>query len=546
VTELCSLMINLSPFIFIIAMLVCLSLLAGKIRTIPYPILLVLAGLVIGFIPGLPVIHLDPDVVLLLFLPPLLYRSACTTSWIDFKASIKPISRLAIGLVVFTTVAVAAATHYFIPAMGWAPCFVLGAIVSPPDAVAAASIIRSMGLNKRIATIIEGESLVNDASALVVYRYAVAAVVSSSFVLWKAGLQFLIVTAGGILIGVASGYLFCFILRKTRNNAMAQNSLSLLAPFITYPVAEHFEVSGVLAVVCAGLVTSWQSSYIFSYQGRTQSDAVWNMVTFLLNGVIFILIGLELSEIISNLQGFKLSALIFHGLMISLVAILVRLLFIAPAIFYPRLLGTKTHVAEQTFDWRNVLILSWAGMRGVVSIATAMALPFVNSAGKVFPNRNVILVLTFIILVVTLVGQGLSLPLLVRRLHVNATGKGRDNEEYQLRLLLLKSALDFINTHFSGKQVNKEVAEQVQQLYELRLAWLSGKYLSEKETAKQNPEGRTVLEQVIHAQLAATDFNRELLIKLYRDGIYSAETIRKLEKEMDLDELRLRSQLKLK
>ena len=539
-------MINLSPFIFIVAMLVCLSLLAGKIRTIPYPILLVLAGLAIGFIPGLPVIHMDPDVVLLLFLPPLLYRSACTTSWIDFKASIKPISRLAIGLVICTTVAVAAATHYFIPAVGWASCFVLGAIVSPPDAVAAASIVRSMGLNKRIATIIEGESLVNDASALVVYRYAVAAVVSSGFVLWKAGLQFLLVTAGGILIGVASGYLFCFILRKTRSNAMAQNSLSLLVPFITYPVAEHFDVSGVLAVVCAGLVTSWQSSYIFSYQGRMQSDAVWNMVSFLLNGVIFILIGLELSEIMSNLQGFKLSALIFHGLMISFVAILVRLLFIAPTIFYPRFLGTKLHIAEQTFSWKNVLILSWAGMRGVVSIATAMALPFVTNAGKAFPNRNVILVLTFIILVVTLVGQGLSLPLLVRRLHVNTTGKGRDNEEHQLRLLLLKSALDFINNHFSGSQANKEVAEQVQQLYELRLAWLSGKYFTEKGTEQRATEASTVLEQVIQAQLAATDFNRELLIKLYRDGAYSAETIRKLEKEMDLDELRLRSQLRLK
>lgn len=534
-------MIDLTPFIFIVSMLIGLSLLAGRVKGIPYPILLVLAGLAIGFIPGLPVVRLDPAVVLLIFLPPLLFRSSWNTSWVDFKTALRPISRLAIGLVIFTTLAVAIVTYYLIPGFGWGAAFILGAIVSPPDAVSAVSIIRGLGLQKRMVTIIEGESLVNDASALVIYRSAVAAVVSGSFIFWRAGLQFLMVTAGGILIGGLLGYACCLVLKKARNNPMAQNCLSLLTPFICYPVAERFGLSGVLAVVVAGLVISWRSPVVFSYQGRTQSNAVWNMITFLLNGVIFLLIGLELSEVIANLQGFKLSALLFHGLVISLAAIAIRFLFIMPAALFPGLLGGGKQ--ERVFTWKNTLVLSWAGMRGVVSLATALALPLATGAGSAFPHRNAILVLTFIIMVVTLVGQGLTLPLLIRRLDFSSV-KEQEDEEYELRLLVANHDIDFINSRFSGSETDGEVLDQVRRLYELRFNWLNGNYLKENKALKAAIKSGSVLENVIHAQLAVIEFNRELLVKFYRDGTYNAEVIRKLEREMDLDESRLRSQLK--
>ncbi|RKR80341.1 CPA1 family monovalent cation:H+ antiporter [Mucilaginibacter gracilis] len=532
-------MIDLSPFIFMVAMLIGLSLLAGKIRNIPYPILLVLAGVLVGFIPGLPVVRLDPAVVLLIFMPPLLFRSSWNTSWLDFKSAIRPISRLAIGLVICTTMTIAVVAHYLIPGFGWGAAFILGAVVSPPDAVSAVSLIRGLGLDKRIVTIIEGESLVNDASALVIYRSAVAAVVSGSFIFWKAGLQFLAVTVGGIVVGGLLGYGCCLILKKARSNPMAQNCLALLTPFICYLVAERFNMSGVLAVVVSGLVISWQSPRVFSYQGRTQSNVVWNMITFLLNGVIFLLIGLELSDVITNLQGFKLSSLLFHGLVISMAAIGIRFLFIMPASIFPRLRGKKQ---EQVFTWKNTLVLSWTGMRGVVSIATALALPLVTTSGTAFPHRNVILVLTFIIMVITLVGQGLTLPLLIKWLNFIPTNDQED-EELELRLLVIDQDIAFINSRISGIETDVQIVDQVRRLYELRFNWLKGNYLKENKALEAAISTGTVLERVIKAQLSVIEFNRELLVKFYRDGEYNADVIRKLEREMDLDESRLRSQL---
>ncbi|MFH6968847.1 Na+/H+ antiporter [Flavobacterium sp. FlaQc-28] len=537
-------MIDLAPIIFIVTTLIFLSAIAGRIKKIPYPILLVFAGLIIGFVPGVPLVSLDPEMVFLLFLPPLLYRAGWNTSWKDFQASIVPISRLAIGLVLFTTFSVAALAHYFIPGMSWPIAFVLGAIVSPPDAVSATSIISGMGLNRRIVTILEGESLVNDASALIVYRYAIAAVVSSSFVLWKAGLQFLIVASGGILIGFILGYLLCIILKRIKNNPTVETTLLLLVPFVSYPLAERFGVSGVLAVVSTGLVTSWRSSEVISYQGRTQSNAVWDMIVFLLNGIIFILIGLQLSEVVATIEGYKISELILYSLLISATAIVTRIVFIAPAIWFPSLLGNKIHKEEQTFSWKNVVVLSWAGMRGVLSLATAMALPLVMEDGTPLHQRNVILFITFGVILVTLVGQGLTLPILIKGLKIGSS-KEQEDEERKLRLMVANSSLDYINDTFKSKDPNEEVIQEIRKLYELRVGWLAGKDFQNRDINVQKQTGNSIfLEQVIKGQLAVTDFKRKLLLRLYRDGNYSVANIRKLEKEMDLDESRLRSQLK--
>lgn len=536
-------MIPLTSVIFMVATLTGLSVLAGRVKNVPYPVLLVLAGLVIGFIPGLPVMKLEPDMVFLLFLPPLLYRSAWNTSWRDFKASISPISRLAIGLVFLTTLAVGAVAHYTIPGMSWPLSFVLGAIISPPDAVAASGIVRGIGLNKRIVTILEGESLVNDASALIAYRYAVAAIVTSGFTIWKAGIQFLWVASGGILIGFVIGYILCFILKRIQGNPTVECILSLLTPFIAYPLAERFALSGVLAVVSAGLVTSWKSSEVLSYTGRTQANAVWDIVGFLLNGVIFVLIGSQLSGMMAVTEGYKVSVLVLHGLVISGVVILARLLFIAPAIFFPRLLGSRIHEKEGVFNWKNLLVLSWSGMRGVVSLATAMALPFTLGNARAFPQRDIILFITFIVILVTLLGQGLTLPWLIRLLHI-APGIEEENEERKLRLLVAKKALAYINNEFYGQGIDKQVSEEVRKLYELRISWINGKAFTSREGSEHglSPE-ETYLEKVVKAQLVLTGYKRQLLVKLYREGSYSAANIRRLEKELDMDESRLRSHL---
>ena len=316
-------MIELTPIIFIFVTLAIVSIASGRIA-IPYPILLILAGLLISFIPGLPQLALDPEIVFILFLPPILFRAAWDTSWKDFKRSITPISRLAIGLVFITTISVAVVAHYLIPGMSWPVAFVLGAIVSPPDAVSATSIIDGMGLPKNVVTILEGESLVNDASALIAYKYAIAAVVSSSFVFWQASLQFVVVSVGGTLIGIAMGYLFAFILKRIHNRPEVETMLSILVPFIVYPLAEKLETSGVLAVVCTGLVVSWRSPEIFSNRGRNLSNSVWDMMMFLFNGAVFLLIGFQLYNVVENTVEYKNIDLVKYGLILSVVVILDR------------------------------------------------------------------------------------------------------------------------------------------------------------------------------------------------------------------------------
>lgn len=507
--------------------------------------MLVFIGLLLGFIPGLPHIELQPEMVFLLFLPPLLFRAAWNSSWKDFKRSIRPISRLAVGLVLFTTLSVAVIAHYFIPGMSWPVAFILGAIVSPPDAVSATSIIKGVGLNKRIITILEGESLVNDASALIAYRYALAAAVSTGFVFWKAGLQFLLVVSGGVAIGFVLGYLLCIILKRIHNNSIVESSLLLLIPFVSYPIAENFQVSGVLAVVTTGLVTSWKSSEVLSYQGRTQSNSIWEMIVFLLNGIIFILIGLQLSELMDTTEGYSTSSLIQYGLIISLVTIVARFVFVIPAMWFPSLLETKLDKEQRkNFDWKNILVISWSGMRGVLSLATAMALPLTLDDGTPMHQRKVILFITFVVIVVTLVGQGLTLPLLIKVLKISSETDNVE-EEKKLRLLINSSALDFINDTFKNGKEDGDSINEVRKLYELRIAWLTGRDFREERHSSQNGmEDLSFLEQVIHVQLMVTEFKRKILLKLYREGSYASENIRKLEKEMDLDESRLRSQLK--
>jgi CPA1 family monovalent cation:H+ antiporter len=327
---------NFEIVIFIMTILIVLSTFTDKIK-LPYPILLVAVGLVIGFVPFLPNLALDPDIVFLIFLPPLLYDAAFKTSWLDFKKEIGTISTLAVTLVFFTTVSVAVAAHYFIPGFSWPLAFLLGAIISPPDAVAATSITKGLGLNRKVITIIEGESLVNDASALIAYRYALTAIMSGTFILWKAGLEFVLMAAGGIALGLGIGYIMVFAHKTIKDSPIVETSLSLLTPFLAYLLAERSHVSGVLTVVTAGLLISWRAREVFSFQTRLQTNAVWSTVIFLMNGIVFILIGLQLPEIIKSLDKSVLLQLAWHGLIISLVTIIIRILWVFGGAYHQRI-----------------------------------------------------------------------------------------------------------------------------------------------------------------------------------------------------------------
>src|SRR5512133_3679259 len=416
-----------------------LALLARRV-SLPYPILFVLGGLVLALIPGLPRIRLDPDLVFLFFLPPLLYPAALFTSWRDFRANIRPISLLAIGLVLLTTAAVAWLAHYYMD-LPLAAGFVLGAIISPPDAIAATAITDRLKVPRRIVTILEGESLVNDATALVAYRFAVLAVATGSFSLARASWQVVFVAVGGALTGMAVGWL-AEQFHKRVDDAPIEITVELLVPFAAYLLAERLGVSGVLAVVSAGLHMGIRAPALLNYKTRLQAGPVWTMLEFLLNGFVFILIGLQLPEVLKVLAGrsIPLPRLLWYAILISLAVIVLRILLVFPATYLPRLLSRRIRQREPRPRWQNVAIVAWTGMRGVVSLAAALALPLTRQDGSPFPGRDLILFLAFVVIVATLVLQGLSLPVLIRWLGIEED-RSMENEERKARIQANRRAL---------------------------------------------------------------------------------------------------------
>src|SRR5688572_10652906 len=534
---------NFKIIVFIMAILIILTAIANK-RKLPYPILLVAAGLIIGFVPQLPNLALDPDVIFVIILPPLLYDAASKTSWHEFRTSIRPISALAITLVFFTTVAVAITAHYLIPGFSWPLAFVLGAVVSPPDAVAASAIIKGLGLNKKVITILEGESLVNDASALIAYRYAVTAVTTGTFIFWKAGLQFLLVAGAGIIIGIVIGYLFVLAHKKIENNPVVETSLTLLSPYVSYLAAEQFHMSGVLAVVTTGLVISWRAPEVFSYHARMRIKGVWETLIFLLHGFVFILIGLQLPSIIKDLGNYPFSQILGYGLLISAVTIVVRIIWVFAGVssqtFFQKKKKTTDDlsVGDQDSTWKNVLVVAWTGTRGVISLAAALALPLLLEDGTPFPKRHSIIFLAFVVIFVTLVVQGLSLPLLIRWLKI----KPQDNtieEEKELQLYLATSTLNFIEQDFL-MQLDNKLQEQLKRKYELQINDLTKEIQIQKKAKRNDEEIKPPPPtDLVNAQLEIGKFKRELLVKIHKEGEFSDAAIKKVEREMDIDELKL-------
>ncbi len=524
---------NITIIIILLFGIAFLGILSNKYK-FPFPIALVLCGIFISIIPGLPVIALDPEIVFIIFLPPLLYFGAWNTSWHDFKANIRSISFSAFGLVLFTMSAVAIAAHSLINDMSWPLAFLIGAIVSPPDAVAAMSVTKGLGLHPRLITILEGESLLNDASGLVAYKYALMAITTGNFILWKAGLNFLLIASAGIMIGLALGYIMYLIHKKFVCDPVIEVTLTILTPFASYLLAEYFHFSGVLAVVATGLYLSFRSSAILSHQGRIMAKSVWDVIVYILNGLIFILIGLQLRNVIKGISDYSTGSLILWGIIVSLVVIIVRFVWIVPAAMLPRLLSKRIRETE-LFEPRYLVIFGWAGMRGVVSMAAALALPLTLPGGAAFPHRNLVIYLAFCVIFSTLVLLGFTLPWVVRKLKIEPYSVTA--QEYFVRTQVVNFAVTHIEEHLS--LIQDELLRNIKSKYEVKYNRLQKTDLPSNYFGAGKTLPGNIFNDFTQLQMDLINIERRSLAEIHLKGGAHEEIIRKIERELDLEETRL-------
>ncbi len=518
------------PVVLLLVLMAVLVIVAQK-SAIPYPVLLVLGGLSLSFVPILPVIRLDPNLVLFFFLPPLLYPAALFTSWRDFRRNLRAILFLAIGLVLMTTTVVAWVAHTFVAGLPWAAAFALGAIVSPPDAVAAEAILKRLHVPSRIQTVLGGESLVNDATALVAYQFAVVAMVTGSFSLGEASLRFVFVGFGGVALGLLVGLIMRWVQGRL-DDPPVQITLSLLTPFAAYLLAERLEVSGVLAVVAAGMYLGWHSTAL-SARTRLQAQAFWEMVAFFLNGFIFIMIGLQLPGILQKLNHEPLARLTTYALLISATVVLVRIFWVFPATYLPRWLSPKMRARDPIPPWQHSVLIAWAGMRGVVSLAAAFALPILIANRQPFPGRSYILFLTFCVILATLVFQGLTLPILIRKLGLKDDGLIA-NEERLARLKANEAAVDYVEQKALEEHFPEEVMARVRAEYCDRIEQL---HACCEESG--NPGGEIATPIYQRLQHGALQIERQTIIALRNSKAINDGALRRIQRDLDLAEARL-------
>ncbi|RSK42709.1 Na+/H+ antiporter [Hymenobacter perfusus] len=513
-----------------------LVMLSQKLR-ISYPIFLVLAGLALSLVPGLPPIVIDPNLIFLIFLPPLLYQAAWDTSWQDFWRWKRPITLLAFGLVFFTATLVAYVSRAMIPGFTLPLGFLLGGIISPPDAVAATSVLKGVQVPRRVTSILEGESLINDASSLIVFRFALAAVVSGTFSWHEATTSFLLVSGMGLGIGLAVGYGFYLIHKYLPTTPSINTVLTFLAPYVMYLLAEEFHFSGVLAVVSGGLMLSYHSHRVFDADTRLQATGVWNSVGFALNGLVFILIGLELPVAVQGLGNYSLQQAITYGLVISVLVILIRLLWMFPAAFVPRWLFRSIRTRETSPGWQGPVIIGWAGMRGVVSLASALSVPLLLTNGDAFPQRNLILFITFVVILVTLVFQGLTLPAVIRFTGVAQLEERMptDAQEAGIRLRLRHVALAHLARHYPEDIRNNEMINALQHRMQAE-AQRTGNLL---EALDYDDSKRQALQRYHQVLLEVLQVQREELFVLRREDVFEEEMLRHQEAQLDLDEAKI-------
>ena len=508
-----------------------LAVLAGVLR-VPYPITLVLGGAVIGFLPGVPSVELDPDIVLLIFLPPLLYGAAFFSSVRELRQNAKAIAMLAIPLVFVTMAAVAVIAHEVV-GLGWAESFVLGAIVSPTDAVAPTEIMRRVGAPRRLVAIVEGENLTNDWTALILYRFAVAAVASGSFTLWEAGLEFIASGVGGLIVGLAAGWLIRQV-RSRIDDPPTEITISILSGYVGYLPAEELGLSGVIAAVTTGLYMAWYTPQLTTAIMRLQGVAVWEILTFLLNAVLFLLVGLQLPGILDDLSGRSTGELLLWAGLLSALVIVVRLAWVFAVPFAMRLIDRRESQRRRRLAARQRLVVGWAGMRGSVSLAAALAIPLETDAGAPFPGRDLIIFLAFAVILVTLVGQGLTLSPLIDRLGIEDDGE-EGHEDTLARRRVAEAALERLEELGEPDWITPESVGRARQLFDYR----QRRFGALEDGAGDNLEDRAEAWRRLMYDLY--DAQRQALLELRNTGAISDEVRRRVERDIDLEETRIQN-----
>ena len=504
----------------------------AQVTRVPYPIMLVLGGLALGFLPGMPTIQLPPDLVLVAVLPPLLYGSAFFTSLRELRANARPIGLLAIGLVLITTVAVAAVAHMAIPGLSWSTAFVLGAIVSPTDPTASTAIAERLGLPRRLVATIEGESLVNDGTALVAYRFAVAAVVTGSFSLVDAAGRFVLIVAGGIAVGLAAGVVIRQV-RRRLDNPPLELTISLLSGYFAYLPAQAAGVSGVLAAVTVGIYMGWYTPELTNPQTRIQGVAMWEILFFVLNALLFGFVGLQLPGIIDSLSGRSTETLVRDAVIVCGAVIGARFAWVFAIGYLPHLIDRRLRARDPVPAWRQKTVLAWSGMRGAVSLAAALALPLTTDPGKAFPDRNLLIFLTFAVILGTLVVQGLTLPALIRVLAFEDEGLA-EREEAKARIHAAEAALERLEELIDEDWVREDTAERMRGLYNFRQARFRSRVDSE---ADGSAEERSADYQRLRRELLNAE--RQAVVDLRRVGRIDDEVMRRVVRDLDLEDLRL-------
>ena len=521
---------QLEVIIMLLAVVLALTTIAQKIR-IPYPIFLVLGGLALGLVPGLPAVTLNPDLVFLVFLPPILWAAAYFTSLREFRRNLRPISLLAVGLVLATSAGVAFVAHALLPGIGWAEAIALGAIVSPPDAVSATAIGKRLRIPRRIVTILEGESLVNDATALVLYREAVGAAMSGSFALGHTLFEFVFAALAGVVIGIGVAWLTRWALCAT-DDGFTQIGVTLLAPYIAWVCGESVHASAVLACVAGGLYLRQSFSGAVSPATRLQARAVWDLLIFILNGVIFILIGLQLGALRDSVAPGQFGPVLIAGAWVSATAILVRFLWVPLAALIPRWLSSTLRARDPMPPWSALFLISWTGMRGIVTLAAALALPVTTSSGVPFPFRSEIILISFTVILATLVLQGLSLPPIIRLIPLQEDD-GLEQEETLAREHAATAALNRLDQVVTENWVSLEQVERVRLRYIQRLERLTRASLAEEQLSTSTAE---TVQRLQHEAMTA---ERMALIGLRDNGTISDEVLHRLEQELDVAALHL-------
>ncbi|HKS85358.1 MAG TPA: Na+/H+ antiporter [Pseudolabrys sp.] len=513
--------------LLMVAVLALVAVAATRLR-ISASILLVVAGIGMALIPGLPKVELAPELVLLAILPPLIYSAGVAMSWREFKFNLRPIGLLAVGCVVFTTCMIGVAAHYLL-GFDWAVGFLLGAIISPPDVVAPLAIARQLGLPRRIVVVLEGEGLANDATALVLYRFAVVAVSTGAFSLGHASITFVLIVIGETLYGLAVGWV-SLRLRQWAHNPRVEITLSLMTPYAAFWLPAHLGGSGVLATVACGLYVSWNGPLLISSATRLQGIFFWDLIVYLIEGLVFLVTGLQVRTLIEQSHAFTFRELVVATALTTAIAVVARFLWIFPATYIPRWASPALARRDPSPNWQAPFFLAFTGIRGVVSLAVALAIPYSVASGAPFPNRDLILFVTFGVIILTLVGQGLLLPSVVRLLGLGKLGSKEHEEEIRseldARVAALKEVEQRLQKVIDERKLPDEVIELLRTRNQSRSQILPDNL---RESLEQMRLSAAVKKELIDAE-------REFIYRLLRDGKITDEARRRIEYELDLEE----------